>query len=120
VATLVNPWSRLNWGITLGSFVYALTSTFLVIPTGFYIVQDLQMDGTALNVVSTMMVGQKEGGREGGREEGKESTFWGVSMRFYIVQDLQIDGTALNVVSTMMVGQKGGREGGREGGFGSV
>ena len=56
VATLVNPWSRLNWGITLGSFVYALTSTFLSIPMGFYIVQDLEMDGTALNVVSTMMV----------------------------------------------------------------
>ncbi|TFJ83010.1 hypothetical protein NSK_005698 [Nannochloropsis salina CCMP1776] len=56
-ATLINPWSRINWGITVGTFVYNLTSTFLVIPMGFYVVQDLMMDGRALNVVQSMLVG---------------------------------------------------------------
>ncbi|EWM21233.1 Major facilitator superfamily domain, general substrate transporter, partial [Nannochloropsis gaditana] len=55
-ATLINPWSRINWGITVGTFVYNLTSTFLVIPMGFYVVQDLMMDGRALNVVQSMLL----------------------------------------------------------------
>ena len=46
----------IHTGLTLGSFIYNLTSTFLAIPMGFYIIQDLKMDGKGLNVYSTMMV----------------------------------------------------------------
>ena len=54
--TLTYPWSKINLALTVGSFAYAATTTFLQVPLNYYIIQDLKLDGRATNVASSTMV----------------------------------------------------------------
>lgn len=54
--TIVHPWSKINLALTVGSFAYAATTTFLQVPLNYYIIQDLKLDGRATNVASTTML----------------------------------------------------------------
>ncbi|EWM27841.1 folate biopterin transporter [Nannochloropsis gaditana] len=51
---LVSPWSSLNVAITLGAFLFQLTSTFFSVPLAFYVIKNLGMNAAAINVAQQM------------------------------------------------------------------
>jgi hypothetical protein len=53
---LISPWSKLNYALPLGAFVFSLTSAFFGAPLQYYVIKELNLNAAASNVALQMVV----------------------------------------------------------------